>query len=249
MGKIILKNITKCYKIFKTQNDINRNKEKQKEDFKMAKKKMQFFEEMVFDDVQYAVDTFNKSKAKMKKAETGMLFAVIATCCNLIGWMPEWKGIEGNVLTDICVGVGVLCTIIAYIKGGGIGNAFKWTWKISAFCWFIFIFPFDMLAWLVGFGFGLAAFFIVPLIPVFMNYRQIKMDFEAARKYVSYYKAKKPTSQPKAVVNQVKTQTSGSRSYASQTRTQASGSRSSSNQTQERQVRIQTLADGSKIYR
>lgn len=206
----------------------------------MAKQKAKLYEEMVFDDVQLAVDTYNACKRKMKKVETGLIFAIIATICNLLGWIPYLQGEKETLLTGSCVLVGLICTFIAYIKGGGILTPFRWAWKLAKFTWIMLVFPFDIFIGLLVLCYGFAGFAIVPVIFVYMNYRQIKMDYQSARQYISYYKAKvQPTQNTvqssrgdaRASVSrtnsssQSRVQTNSNRTYGNTSRTQSNGVR------------------------
>lgn len=60
---------------------------------------------------------------------------------------------------------------ISYVMGGGILTALRWAWKIGVFFWYIFIFPLDLMAFIMG-------------LVVYLSI--------LAKKYLSYYKVKNP---------------------------------------------------------
>ena len=188
------------------------------EGYGMAKEKVELYEEIVFDDVQYAVDTYNMCKRKLKKVENGLIFAVVATGCNLFAWIPMLQGKEETIIIDICMLIGIVCTFIAYIKGGGILSVFRWAWKIGKFVWFILVFPFDIFGAVLAWYCSLVGFLFVPLIFVFINYRQIKMNYQAASKYISYYKTKAKAIQPTTQIRNTSNQTD--RAYGNVVRNQ-----------------------------
>ena len=154
----------------------------------MAKKKMQFYEEMEFDDVRYAVDIVNEHGAKLKRVKKGLIISVCAIACTLSSFVI---GLE-NPLSSFLIIAGLIGSIAAYIVGGGFSTAIRWAWKIAVFGWIIIPFPFDLLTGFACLYFAFFFFLFVPTIFVYMNYRQINMDYMAAKKYVSYFKAKNP---------------------------------------------------------
>lgn len=221
----------------------------------MAKKKATLYEEMVFDDVQLAVDTYNECKAKLKKVESALGIAIVATVCSGIGF---FLGQEIDILAFLML-VGFVCSIIAYVKGGGFGTAIKWAWKLAVFGWIIIPFPFDIVVGMFTMAFAVMAFFFIPVVFVYMNYRQVKKDFASAQKYISYFKAKAQPQVKSNVTSNVTSnvsRASANRSYASQSGNQTSGTRTytSSPRTQTSVTRTygstaRTQASGTRVYR
>jgi len=218
----------------------------------MAKKKKRFYEEMEFDDVQYAVDIVNGYKHKLRKVERGLYVAIITSAFNVFILWAESQGISVSAeMSGIFSLVMIGGAIVSYVLGGGILTALRWAWRIGAFMWYIFVFPLDLMMVIMGFGFSLVAFLCVPVIFVYMNYRQVKMDYKAAKKYISYYKVKTQPIQQKVSSSQTRSQANGStvgmrntanRSYGSTARTQTSESGTSTN-------RMIVNKDGTRSYR
>ena len=184
----------------------------------MAKKKMKFYEEMEFDDVRYAVDVVNEYSRKMDKVERGFFIAIMATMVNIVSIVGPENGMLSFQLANILGWVGIVGAIASYALGGGILTALRWAWRIGVFFWYIFVFPLDLMAFIMGFGFALVGFLAAPVIFVYMNYRQVKMNYQAAKKYLSYFKAKNPQSNPQAN-NRISTQTGVRTNSQSVTRT------------------------------
>ena len=99
-----------------------------------------------------------------------------------------------SVLADIIAFIALAGTVAAYVIGGGLGAAFKVTWKIAKgigwFGWFCVPFPADIFT---GIMLTLMAimmipmlFIFIPLALVFCNYVQVNKDFKAAEEYLKY---------------------------------------------------------------
>lgn len=155
----------------------------------MKKENKGFYEEIVFDDVQLAVDTYNACNKKFKKVKKGFKYAIVATLCNSVGWIPYLQGKDETLLMDLCIIIGLVSTIIAYAKGGGVLTALSWMWKFAVWFGIWFIFPFNLLAGFVGLSVGFGIVFCAPVLIVYFNYEQVKMDFESAKKYIQYFKS------------------------------------------------------------
>ena len=165
----------------------------------MARKKKTFYEEMVFDDAQLALDAMEESEEKLVKAKRGLWLAVGATIYNLFGFaivafLLNLLGIDYAESFEISLCIAIGLTLASYILGGGFGTAVKWAWKLAIFGWIIIPFPYDLIVGFMTMGFSLACFAFIPILFVFINYRQIKKDYAAAKKYLSYYKAKNPSA-------------------------------------------------------
>jgi len=156
----------------------------------MAKEKIELFEEIVFDDVQYAVDMYNAYKKKLAKVKKGIIYAVFASVINLTWAVPVLQGYEDTPIRFVCLFLGIILTVIAYVKGGGIISVFRWAWRVGRFAWGLLFFPFDIFLGICVWYFSLLGFLFLPIIVVLVNYGQIKMNFESAEQYISYFKAR-----------------------------------------------------------
>ena len=236
----------------------------------MAKESVQFYEEMEFDNVQYAIDVVNAYKTEYNKAKKGLYLSIFASpfilfVCPFLGLLFD------DIFIGLGIGAGV--SIASYIMGGGLGSAIKWAWKLGKFGWLILPFPFDLITGYFLMACSLIFFIFFPCIFVYMNYRQIKLDYESAKKYLSYYK-KTVNTTPQKVQNQSRVQYTDRR-YENQTRSQTvnarataspsrgntvngASARSTSNTSSQsagiqansgKTYKVITLSDGSKVYR
>lgn len=166
--------------------------------YDMAKEKATLYEEMEFDNVQYAVDVVNAHKVMYNKAKKGLHLSIFATLYTIFGFPiigSLLSSILGNLGFEIAL-ISALCfSLASYIIGGGLGTAIKWAFKLGAFGWIILPFPWDLITGFLLMGCSAMFFFFVPVIFVYMNYRQINMDYKAAKKYISYYKVKQTQEQ------------------------------------------------------
>lgn len=176
----------------------------------MARKQEPLFTQMEFNNAQYAMDIKTKCEAKLVRIKLGLKIAIGAQ----IAWASFMTPIPDSLpepLPEIIMGLTLVSTA-AYIVGGGLGSAFKSTWrvakKIGWFGWLCVPFPMDIFT---GIMFTLMAFCIPPLFFLFLplalvygNYKQVKMDFDAAEEYLNYFtpvnaaydgSAEAPTSQ------------------------------------------------------
>jgi len=161
----------------------------------MEKEKKPFFTTMEFNSAQYAMDTKAKCEAKLARIKIGMWIAVGVE----IGWLLTYvfrkpfnnmpAEIAGILLLILAIGA-----LAAYIIGGGLGMAFKVTFKIAfAIGWFGWVclpFPVDIIT---GLFLSILAiimipvlFVFIPLVLVFCNYYQVKKDYNAAEEYLKY---------------------------------------------------------------
>lgn len=237
----------------------------------MARSGTQFYQEMAFDDVQYAIDVVKEYKAEYNKRRQGVRLSIFATIYMVVGFpivASILMGILGSNAFGVAIVLGVGISIAAYIKGGGLGTAIGWAFKLGQFGWLILPFPFDLVTGFLFMGVSLVCFIYLPIIFVYMNYRQAKKDYESAKKHLSYYKQTVNTNQPQRVTNQLQTQyeernyanSSQNRNQTASARTTATSNRgnsingtsarSSTAQTSSgRTYRVITLPDGSRVYR
>lgn len=99
-----------------------------------------------------------------------------------------------SVLSEIIAFIALAGTIAAYVIGGGLGAAFKVTWKIAKgigwFGWFCVPFPADIFTGIMLTIMAIVMipilFIFIPLALVFCNYIQVNKDFKAAEEYLKY---------------------------------------------------------------
>ena len=191
----------------------------------MAKKENQLYEEMVFDDVQYAVDVVNAYKTKYNKVKRGLNLSIVSLLYFFLALPMVYTiiypiPILGKPISEIAVLVGLILVFASYIIGGGLKPALRWARKLGTFGWLILPFPWDLFTGIFLMMAVVVFFFFCPVVFIYMNYRQINMDYKAAKKYLSYYKSK-PAVQKRTSINQNRSQSTYERTQSSQTRTQA----------------------------
>ena len=172
----------------------------------MAKKeKQEFFEEMEFDNVSYAQDMKEECERKLQKISLGLKIAAVSTVFSVLMLFP----FNSNV-TDIFMLLAIVGAIVSYIIGGGLGTALKAAWKICVVGWFIIpIFPVDLALAMFAFIVACCAFFFAPILFVWINNHQVKKDYQAALKYLSYYK---PVGQPDVISDAIEVENTSDQS-------------------------------------
>ena len=149
----------------------------------MEKEKVELIEEKQFNEAAYAEDVLKLSQVQLEKIKIGMIIAGVATLSSII--MVIASKIE--IISNACFIISIVGAIAAYIIGGGFGSAIKLAVKLAKWGWFICpTFPIDILVFIVVLVFAVIAFFFLPLIFVFLHYRQVKADKVAAETYLSY---------------------------------------------------------------
>lgn len=139
-------------------------------------KKVNLFEEPLFDSVEKAQREVKFAKVNMIRTLIGTAFAVLSTVFLLIALIG--KDSQYYVLA-------ALPAIPAYLIGGGIGKAVKAAWKITKIGWFLIpVFPVDVLLSIVFFILSLFVFFYLPIIFVGLNYVEHKRALNAAEEYL-----------------------------------------------------------------
>lgn len=149
----------------------------------MEKQKVELIEERQFNEAAYAEDVLKLCQMQLEKIKLGMIIAGIATVSSII--MVLTSKIE--IISNACFIISVIGAIVAYIIGGGFGSAVKFAVKLAKWGWFICpVFPIDILVFIVVLILAIIAFFFLPVIFVFLHYRQVKADKDAAETYLSY---------------------------------------------------------------
>ena len=153
------------------------------------KKKQELFEKKVFDDYGYAIAIKEEAEVRLEKIKKGMIIAAVATVINVIGIMGmDTMGVVGDI-SLIMILLGVCGSIASYIFGGGIMIAVKWIFKLARIGWYIIpIWVVDLMGLMFGALAGVGFFLFTPIIFVYMNYRQVKGDYNDAEMYLSHFK-------------------------------------------------------------
>ena len=162
----------------------------------MAKKeKEKVFTEMQFNDAQYAQDVLVNSQSKLERCKIALIVALVVQVLWVLAFFApnafsKMPGFLGNIISMVMFGG----TIAAYIIGGGIKATVGFVWKmakgISWIGWVLVPFPMDIVTGIASFLIVLlfipCVLLFVPLLGVAANYRQTKMDHQAAETYLSY---------------------------------------------------------------
>ena len=148
-----------------------------------------FFQELTFDNAAYATDVRDASEKKMQKVKLGLIIAAAATVVDIIGLLiNKGSGAVADILGGAVLFIGVAGAMAAYIIGGGFGTAFRWAKKLAVFGWIILPFPADILTGVITFIISLGAFFLFPVVFVFLHYIQVKKDYNAAVQHLGCIK-------------------------------------------------------------
>ena len=150
------------------------------------KKDKKLIETMVFDDYGYAQEIKQESEQKLAKIKIGLIVAAVSTLLSLLGVMSMNSNIE--TLGAICLFFSFFGAIASYVIGGGFGIAFKFARKLAWIGWVIAPIPIDIVTGLLTLVVSVIAFFFVPLLFVFINYRQQNKNFKDAEDYLRHFK-------------------------------------------------------------
>ena len=144
----------------------------------MAKK---IIETLEFSDALHAQKTIEKTEKSLKKIKRAFIPAAISTVAGILsmGSAFEDPSINGFLMT-----LSLVVAIVSYIMGGGFKIAVKAAGKLAVVGWFICPFPIDIAVGICTMIFAVAAFFFLPLVFVFLNYRQHKKNLEDAKEYL-----------------------------------------------------------------
>ena len=142
--------------------------------------KKQLFEEMKFDNYQYALDVKKDAEEKLEKANSVFKLSILGSILGIFGSFI-FNGVPGVI--------GLVIGIICYKKTGGLKKAFSWGWKLAKFGWFMVpIFPIDLM---IGFAFLISVpyfFLFCPALLINILKKQAKKDIEQADEYLRYFK-------------------------------------------------------------
>ena len=106
----------------------------------------------------------------MNRLQIALYIALGGTAITAIGiilcMLTDWSDFAGYILF-LGIGVGW----VSYIFGG-LWTAIKMSAGIAKWGWLIVPFPYDIMTFVFAFAFAGFAFLFLPIIPVFIAYRQ-----------------------------------------------------------------------------
>ena len=121
-------------------------------------------------------------ESKLKRVQIGLIIAAAATILSFIDF--KFYGGQGKAL-----GFGFLLGIASYIVGGGILSALKMVQRVAWFGWVVVpVFPVDLCIFACAGVMAVFAFICFPIVFVFLNYIQVKRNYDEAERYLSYYR-------------------------------------------------------------
>lgn len=140
--------------------------------------KKQLFEEMKFDNYQYALDVKKDAENRLAKANSVFKLSIIGSVF----------GIFGNRFLLLFIPA-IIISIICYKKIGGFKTVFSWGWKLAQIGWFIVpVFPVDLLVGLLFFIAVPYFFLLHPIVLVYIFKKQAQKDIKQADEYLRYFK-------------------------------------------------------------
>ena len=147
--------------------------------------KKQFFEEMQFDNYQYALDFKKDAEERLAKANSIFKLSVIATIVGILV-----SGLRYLLIPKIILIATIIVSVICYMKLGRIKTILGWAWKLATIGWYLVpVFPIDLIL-----GLGLLILvpyymLLCPVVLVCVFKRQAKKDIEQADEYLKYFKS------------------------------------------------------------
>ncbi len=127
---------------------------------------------------------WDKNEKKLARIKRGLIAAAVAQAILLLIFILESN--EIYALDDFLFIIYLISTVAAYVIGGGIGAALKRAWgitkKLFVIGWLCVPFPMDIFSGLFtsifGFAFLPMGIIMMPLLMVFLNYRDAKKEQE-----------------------------------------------------------------------
>ena len=147
--------------------------------------KKNLIEKMEFDDFAFAKQTFEDSDKKLGRIRTGLIVSAAATLASFIGFSAIDKN---DTIGGIFILVALITAIASYIIGGGMKIAFKAAKKLAVFGWFILPFPYDLGTGICTIIIAPIAFLFIPVVFVYINYKQVKRNRDDAEEYMKFCK-------------------------------------------------------------
>ena len=146
--------------------------------------KKQFFEEMQFDDYQYALDVKKDAEERLAKANSVFKLSVITTIVGILVF-----GLRYLLIPKIILIATIIVNVMCYMKMGKIKTILGWVLKLATVGWYLVpIFPIDLF---LGLGLLILVPIYISLFPVVLVCvfkRQAKKDIEQAEEYLKYFR-------------------------------------------------------------
>lgn len=105
----------------------------------------------------------------MKRLQIAQYIALVATLLSVLGYVLYYIFmVEGGsflLMAGFCLG------LVSYLFGGLL-TAIKMSLKIAKWGWMVFIFPWDIVAFVFGAMFAAIAFVCLPIIPIRKAYKE-----------------------------------------------------------------------------
>ena len=142
------------------------------------------FNDAAFNFAQRSQEEWEKKNRKLSRIKKGLIIAAIAQAIFILIYILDTSGIL--IFDDFLFIIYLITTIAAYIIGGGLLGAIRKCWKIAKKLFFIgwicVPFPMDIFTGLftslLGFTFLPMGIIMMPLLMVFLNYRDTKKEME-----------------------------------------------------------------------
>lgn len=146
-------------------------------------------EEVVFNSYQDAVNAKEHAEMQIEKINGCKILALIGTICSLISMMIIY-----SKYSDLLIMVGVIISIVCYVKAKCFGGAFKWGLGLAKWGWYLCpFFPADLVIGAMGLAVGFFSFFLFPSLALWGVKRQAKKDLEDANTFINNYQIQTDT--------------------------------------------------------
>lgn len=149
----------------------------------MARKKRErtkLVEDVQFKDFEQAKRAVTLAKVNQIRILIGLVIALVATGLTAYGILGD---AEDPVMY---IGLAPFLGVVAYLVGGGIGNALRTAWKITKIGWFLIpVFPVDLLLGIAFFFISIFGLLCIPAVFVGLNYLQHNKTLQAAKSYLA----------------------------------------------------------------
>lgn len=157
---------------------------------KKNKENKKIIEHMQFDNYEYAKSVYEGCHGRLEKVKRGFIVSAVATFASILMFYFSTRSSEEASLTLVGVfgAIAIIGSIVSYIIGGGMKIVLKVAKKIAFWGWFILPFPYDIATGIMSPIVAIYAFFWLPVIFVYANYKQIKCDMEDAEEYMRFCK-------------------------------------------------------------
>lgn len=151
----------------------------------MKKKGKKLFEDIEFTDSYMAEKWLVESEHQMAKYHKAMKIALILTVINIIVFL---FGRFFPSAAALILHITVILGIVTYCIGGGIKIALKTVYKITYMAWYICpLYLIDLIFAFVALMFSGAFALYVPALFIWINSKQTKENYEAAKIYLQRY--------------------------------------------------------------